>query len=225
MLPNQQKKVLMKIDRILKWFFPKEDIFFNLFDKSILEVQKASLELTRLEKVTRWDEVPDLAEKIHDIEHQGDKLIHEVMTRLHSTFVTPIDRMDISALSTGIDDILDLIDDAARRLVIYKIAPVPTGFGELSRHISQAVNVLQSGIALLRDLSKGEEIRKTSKAVHEIESNGDAVYYRCLKEIYSEEKDPIRVMQLKEILEDLEAALDKCEDVANILESIVLQNG
>jgi uncharacterized protein len=200
----------MKIDRILKWFFPKEDIFFNLFDKSISKVQKAS---------------PDLAEKIHDIEHEGDKLIHEVMTRLHSTFVTPIDRMDISALSTGIDDILDLIDDAARRLVIYKIAPVPKAFGELARHIDEAVNVLKGGVELLRDLSKGEDIRKISKKVHEIESLGDAVYYRCLKEIYSEEKDPIRVMQLKEILEDLEATLDKCEDVANILESIVLQNG
>jgi uncharacterized protein len=188
-------------------------------------VQKASRELARIEKVTRWDEVPDLAEKIHDIEHEGDKLIHEVMTRLHSTFVTPIDRMDISALSTNIDDILDLIDDAARRLVIYKIAPVPKGFGELAHHIDEAVNVLKGGVELLRDLSKGETIRKISKKVHEIESRGDAVYYRCLKEIYSDEKDPIRVMQLKEILEDLEAALDKCEDVSNILESIVLQNG
>ena len=215
----------MKIDRILKWFFPKEDVFFNLFDQSITEVQKASLELTRLEKVTRWDEVPDLAEKIHAIEHNGDVLIHEVMTRLHSTFVTPIERMDISALSTAIDDILDLIDDAARRLVIYKIAPVPTGFGELAHHIHKAINVLRGGIELLRDLSKGETIRKISKEVHEIESSGDAVYYRCLKEVYSVEKDPIRIMQLKEILEDLESALDKCEDVANILERIVLQNG
>jgi predicted phosphate transport protein (TIGR00153 family) len=215
----------MKIDRILKWFFPKEDIFFNLFDRSILEVQKASLELTRLEKVSRWDEVPDLAEKIHAIEHVGDDLIYEVMTKLHSTFVTPIDRLDITDLSTAIDDILDLIDDAARRVVIYKIAPVPKGFGEMSHHIHEAVGVLKGGVELLRDLSKGETIRKISKQVHEIESRGDAVYYRCLKEVYSDEKDPIRIMQLKEILEDLESALDKCEDAANILERIVLQNG
>jgi predicted phosphate transport protein (TIGR00153 family) len=215
----------MKIDRMLKWFFPKEDVFFDLFDKSIIEVQNASLELTRLEKVSSWDEVPDLAEKIHAIEHKGDDLIYEVMTKLHTTFVTPIDRVDISDLSTGVDDILDLIDDAARRLVIYKIAPVPKGFGELAHHIHEAVSVLKTGVELLRDLSKGETIRKLTKEVHEIESKGDNTYYRCLKEVYTEEKDPIRIMQLKEILEDLEAALDKCEDVANILERIVLQNG
>jgi uncharacterized protein Yka (UPF0111/DUF47 family) len=148
-----------------------------------------------------------------------------VMTKLHTTFVTPIARVDISDLSTGVDDILDLIDDAARRLVIYKIAPVPKGFGALAHHIHEAVCVLKTGVELLRDLSKGETIRKLTKEVHEIESKGDSTYYRCLKEVYTEEKDPIRIMQLKEILEDLEAALDKCEDVANILERIVLQNG
>lgn len=215
----------MKIDRVLKWFFPKEEIFFEMFDKSINAVERAAKELTRLESITKWEEAPDLSEKIHAIEHEGDQLIHEVMTQLHSTFVTPIERVDITALSTCIDDVLDYIDDAARRLVIYKIAPVPKGYGEIAHHIYDAVKVLTEGVALIRNLSKGEEIRKIAKRTHEIESQCDAAYYRCLKIIYSEETNPIRIMQLKEILEDLEAAMDKCEDVANVLERIVLQNG
>jgi uncharacterized protein len=215
----------MKIDRILKWFFPKEDLFFDIFEKSINAVERAAKELTRLESITKWEEAPDLSEKIHAIEHEGDQLIHDVMTNLHSTFVTPIERTDITALSTSIDDVLDFIDDAARRVVIYKITPVPKGYGEIAHHIYDAVKVLTGGVALLRDLSKGPEIRKIAKDIHEIESQCDAAYYRCLKVIYSEETDPIRIMQLKEILEDLETAMDKCEDVANILEQIVLQNG
>jgi uncharacterized protein len=215
----------LKIDRILKWFFPREDRFFDLFDRGADALTRACKELSRLEGVTRYDEVPDLAEKIHAIEHEGDEIIHEIITQLHSTFVTPIERPDITALATAIDDVLDLIDDAARRLLLYKIAPVPKGFAEMSHLIREAGDHLKQGVALIQNLSQVERIREISKKIHEVEGKGDSAYYRCLEQIYADEKDPIRIMQLKELLEDLEAALDKCEDVANILEHIVLQNG
>lgn len=215
----------MKIDRLLKWFFPREDRFFDLFDKIADALYRASKELTRLEGISRWDEVPDLSEKIHAIEHEGDEFTHEIIAHLHSTFVTPIERADITALAAALDDVLDLIDDAARRLELYKIAPIPKGFSEIVLLIHEATGLIKEGVSLIRNLSQAEKIREISRKLHEVEGRGDAAYYRCLEAMYEQEKNPIRLMQLKELLENLEEALDKSEDAANVLEHIVLQNG
>jgi uncharacterized protein len=217
--------VPLKIDRVLKWFFPREERFFDLFDKSADALQRGARELARLEGVARWNEVPDLAERVHAIEHEGDELAHAIFTELHSTFITPIERSDISALATALDDVLDLIDDAAKRLVLYKVAPIPKGFAEISHLIAEAAAEIVKGVAMIRDLAKGDELRGVTKAIHAIESRGDAAYYQTLERLYADEKEPLRMMQLKEILEDLESALDRCEDVANVLEQIVLLNG
>ena len=127
----------MLIDRVLKWFFPKEEHFFQLFDKSADAVERAAKALTGLDGITRWDDLPNLADQIHAIEHEGDSITHEIMSRLHSTFVTPIERADIIGLAKALDDILDLTDDASRRIKIYKIAPIPKGFAEMAHVIHE----------------------------------------------------------------------------------------
>lgn len=214
----------MKIDRILKWFFPKEERFFELFDKSADAVERAAKELTKLNGVSRWDELPELADRIHAIEHEGDEITHEIMSRLHSTFVTPIERADIVDLAKALDQILDLIDDVARRIKIYKTAPIPKGFSELALIIHEGALLVRQGTSLLRDLSKADEVRSLVRQIYEVEKRGDAAYYRCLEDIYRE-KDALRIMQLKELLEDFEAAVDGCENAANVFENIILQNG
>jgi len=200
---------------------PRSEDFFTLFEESSRNVVLGVSQLNAL--LSDFSSVEDKVKQIVDIEHQGDKVTHHTMAKLNKTFVTELDREDIHALISGLDDILDFVDAAARRMLLYKIVePVPEA-KKLAEILAKAVDEINKAIPLMRHLSKPNDIMKHCIEINSLENEGDQVQRNAVAKLFEECKDPIYVIKWKEILETLETAIDRCEDVANILEAIVLK--
>jgi predicted phosphate transport protein (TIGR00153 family) len=159
---------------------------------------------------------------IKDVEHKGDNLTHDLIKMLNKSFVTPFDREDIYALSGALDDIMDLIDASAQRIVMYNVEKPTPEAKELAFIILKSCQTLARAVALLG--GKLEPIYEYCVEVNALENEADRVCREAVSRLFDEEKDPIQLIKWKEIYETLERATDKCEDAANILESVVVKN-
>ena len=162
------------------------------------------------------------AQEIKEIEHKCDFLTHEIIQRLNKTFVTPIDREDIHSLATTIDDVIDAIDVAAGLVPLYRIDRVRFGARELTKLIAAQADVLRRALVALE---KRTGVLDLTVEINRIENEADKVYKEALGRLFDEERDPIAVIKWKEILSLLEQATDRCEDVANLLENVVVKHG
>jgi predicted phosphate transport protein (TIGR00153 family) len=160
--------------------------------------------------------------KIKDIEHKGDSFTHDIVRKLNKSFITPLDREDIYALSGALDDILDLIDACAQRFVMYNVEQPTAAAKELAFLIFKSCQTLEGAVSLLG--GKIEDINRYCVEVNSLENEADRVCREAISQLFDEEKDPIQLIKWKEIYETMERACDKCEDAANILESVVLKN-
>jgi predicted phosphate transport protein (TIGR00153 family) len=198
---------------------PRERRFYQLFDQHVTSIVAAS-ELLR----EGLADLPTLAQKqttIRDLEHAGDDVTHELVRTLNRTFVTPFDREDIYALASGLDDVLDYIEEIGDTVTLYKIERIPAAATEMVGLICSAVLELQKGVSKLEGLKGVEE---HGIEVHRLENLGDTASRRAIGELFSGGTDALEVIKLKEFLTLLEDALDRCEDVANILEAITIKN-
>jgi predicted phosphate transport protein (TIGR00153 family) len=198
---------------------PRERRFYQLFDQHVTSIVAASQLLRE-----GLDDLPSLAHKqttIKDLEHAGDEVTHELVRTLNRTFVTPFDREDIYALASGLDDVLDYIEEIGDTVTLYKIERIPPAAKEMVELICSAVLELQKGVSKLEGL-KGVE--QHGIEVHRLENLGDTASRRAIGELFSGATDALEVIKLKEFLTLLEDALDRCEDVANILEAITIKN-
>jgi predicted phosphate transport protein (TIGR00153 family) len=169
---------------------------------------------------------PPLADKAHEIkevEHKCDFLTHEIIQRLNKTFVTPIDREDIHALARTLDDVMDAIDDAAALIPLYRIDQVRFGARELAHVIAAQTDVLRKALDALE--SKHGAILDHAVEINRLENEADRIHQKAVGQLFDEERDAITVMKWKEILDLLEDATDACEDVANLLENVVVKHG
>ena len=164
----------------------------------------------------------DKAHEIKEVEHQCDFLTHEIIQRLNKTFVTPIDREDIHAIAKALDDVIDEIDNAAHLLPLYRIEKIRGGTRELARVILQQTDELRNAIVAL-EARKG--VLERAIEINRLENEADRIHKAAVGQLFDEEKDPIAVMKWKEILDVLERATDRCEDVANLLENVVVKHG
>jgi len=199
---------------------PKDEKFFAMFK----EMTTTIIEGAQLLKELMDDfENPALSQKmIKDVEHKADQLTHDIIKKLNKSFVTPLDREDIYALSAALDDILDLIDASAQRVVMYNVeAPTPAA-KELAFLILKSCQSIDKAVGLLG--GKLEPIAEYCMEVNSLENEADRVCREAISRLFDEEKDPIQLIKWKEIYETLERATDKCEDAANILESVVVKN-
>jgi predicted phosphate transport protein (TIGR00153 family) len=164
------------------------------------------------------------SKRIHDVEHEGDELVHRLMERLNKSFITPLDREDIYELTSRLDDVLDYVDAVAKRLVTFKVS-VPTHHAiELGRIIVRGAEETAAGIALLRDLSQADAIIRQCAKINQLENDADQVMRDALNELFNGgTKDPMEVIKWKDLYEHLEVATDKCEDVANIIEAVLVK--
>jgi len=160
------------------------------------------------------------AEQVKDLEHAGDTLTHEMVKRLNTTFITPIDREDIYALASRLDDVLDLIDAVADRLLLYKISKPTEGCVEMARVIVEAAEETERAVRCLRDLSP--YYHKHCIEVNRLENAADRLLRDLLAKLF-EGVDPIEVIKWKELYETMESVTDRCEDVVNVIEGIVLK--
>jgi len=198
---------------------PRDDNFFEMFialaDNCHLGAQAL------VEMFQKGDDLEKYAERIKDIEHAGDNLTHTLLTRLNQTFVTPFDREDIQSLSSRIDDVLDLIDAAASRLVTYKIAVVRPGVADLARILYDTTRQV---VVVVGALNKHDSVLEKCIEINRLENEADRLSRILIGRLFDEEKDPVQIIKWKEIIEVIEAAVDKCEDVANVIETVTLKN-
>ncbi len=165
--------------------------------------------------------VADKAHEIREVEHKCDFLTHEVIQRLNKTFVTPIDREDIHALARTLDDVMDAIDDAASLIPLYNIKTVRSGVRELTHIISASTDQI---LLAVQALEKRHGLLERAVEINRLENEADRAHARAVGQLFAEERDPIEVMKWKEILDLLEDATDRCEDVANLLENVVVKH-
>jgi predicted phosphate transport protein (TIGR00153 family) len=166
--------------------------------------------------------IADKAFEIKEVEHKCDFLTHEIIQRLNKTFVTPIDREDIHSLARTLDDVMDAIDNAAALVPLYKINNVRPGTRELAKVISSSVEEVRHA---LEALQRRKGVLDRTVEINRLENEADRIHQRAVGQLFDEERDPIAVIKWKEILDLLEEATDRCEDVANLLENVVVKHG
>ena len=204
------------------FFMPREESFFELFERAAANVHQGSRQL--LELLEKFNDRDERAKKIKDTEHAGDKLTHDTMERLNRTFITPLDREDIHELVSRLDDVLDLMDTATSRMVLYKIEKPTDDAIALARCLVHATGVLVEAMPLLRNMKNSKEILQRCIAIHTQENEADKIEQHALAALFEKGHDPVDIIKWKDIYQDLEEATDRCEDVANVLEGIVLKN-
>jgi predicted phosphate transport protein (TIGR00153 family) len=198
---------------------PREEKFFDDFTAMAVEIRKGAALLD--EMLAPDHPVWEKAAAIKVVEHRCDEISADILTRLHKTFVTPIDREDIHALVRALDDVIDDIDASADMLRLYRIERVRPAARELSRAIVSACDEMQRGVAAL---GKGEDVSKAVREISNIENQADGAYTTGVGQLFEQEKDPIQVIKWKEILDMLEGATDRCKDVAKVLEAVYVKH-
>jgi uncharacterized protein len=198
---------------------PREQRFYDLFEQQAAILVSAGILLK--EALDDMENLPVRQREIKDLEHQGDKITYETVRTLNETFVTPFDHEDISALAAGLDDILDYIEEIADTVILYGITSIPRPAGELADLLAQAVAQLEQAVGKLRSGKKGSEY---AIEVHRLEDVGDSTSRRAIAELFQGQHDPLDVIKLKDLYSLLEDALDRCEDMANVIENIAIKN-
>ena len=201
---------------------PRNERFFELFTSVATMNVEAAQSLRELFKAP-VDKRAYLVETIKRLEHQADQVTHELVTKLNTSFITPLDREDIHLLASRLDDVLDRIDGAARRTAIFRAESAPQGANVLADVIVRATEQLLVAVQVLEKGKSGVVI-KACIEVKRLEEEGDSAYAEWLGRLFDQEKDPIALIKWKEIYDTLEKTLDQAEDVANILESIAIKH-
>jgi hypothetical protein len=165
-----------------------------------------------------------IVNQMHDLEHEGDTLAHKIFAELSATFVTPFDREDIHVLASALDDVMDYMDGCAARFTLYKVPDCPERMSMLIDILYESIKELEIGVALLRDLRKAEQLQKVLQRVNEFENQADDLFEQAIADLFENEKDPVKIIKLKEIYVGLETATDKCEDAANVLETLFIKH-
>ncbi len=199
---------------------PREDQYFTLFSQIAEKIQEAAGVLVEMMNGP-YESFEATSKRIKSIEHECDEITHNVTTKLNQSFITPFDREDIYTLSVALDDVCDYIDAAARATVMYDVREADQHIKDLARIIHELSKEINSAVALLKD-AKG--MSRHLLEIQRLENDADEVYFRAIGALFKNSTDAISIIRLKELYEIMENATDRCESVANIIESIVLKH-
>ena len=202
-------------------FLPKETNFFDLFEKQVgYSVEAASY----FKGMTLKNIVSEEAlENMHRIEHEADDVTHEIFERLNKTFITPFDREDIHALAKEIDNIVDMLYTIVNRLKVYNVDVTNKNLVEFASVINESIIAVQCAIKGLRDTKHLKSVTESCVEINRLENVGDAMRDAMLAKLFETEKDPMNLIKLKDIYQDAETVLDICEDVAHIVQNILVK--
>jgi uncharacterized protein len=199
--------------------FPKDENFFELFRRQAAIVRRGSDLL--LEMMTHYDRLDGRARELKDVEHEGDLVAHELFERLNRTFITPLDREDIHDLASGLDDVLDAVEGVANRMLLFKIpAPTPQAL-QLAQIVAECGRQIEQAVAHLKDF-KG--LMPFTIEINRLENDADALSRQAVADLFDGTHEFLDVIRWKEIYGRLESTTDQCEDVANVIEAIVLKS-
>ena len=204
---------------------PREGRFFEYFNQHAGKIVEASSALAEL--LGEYTDAPARMariERVNTLEHEADRITHDTMALLHTLFVTPLDRDDIHRLISRMDDVLDLMQDAAESLHLYDVQAVTPEAAQLAALLRHSCERLQAAVALLNNMRNAPEALKICREIDHAESEADRLMRAAISRLFREEQDIRQLIKLKAIYELLEAATDKCQDVADVIESLILEN-
>jgi predicted phosphate transport protein (TIGR00153 family) len=199
---------------------PKDEKFFAMFKEMTVAIIEGAHILKDM--MDNFEDPVGSQRRIKDVEHKCDHLTHDIIKKLNKSFITPFDREDIYSLASALDDIMDLIDASAQRIVMYNVEKPTIEAQQLAFIILKGCETLDKAISVLG--GKFESLAEYCVEVNALENEADRVCREAISRLFDEEKDPIQLIKWKEIYETLEKATDKTEDAANILESVVVKN-
>ncbi len=214
----------MSLNSIFQYFVPKDKKFFPLFEQAstnLVDIAEALNKAVNAEDISKRIE---LFKTVKDLEHRGDEITHQIHLELGKNFITPFDREDIHTLASALDDVADYIYDSANRMELYHVEKITDPIRELTVLIVEAVRALHTGMMELRNLKNVRAIADACVRVNSFENKADYVYNKAIGDLFLYETDAIALIKYKEVLNTLESATDMCEDVANVLESILVKN-
>jgi predicted phosphate transport protein (TIGR00153 family) len=213
----------MALGGIFSFLVPKDKNFFKLFSQAsnnLVEISSVFSELVNAPVEKR----PELVKKIADLEHVGDEITHQIFTELSTNFITPFDREDISYLSSSLDDIVDYIHGSAKRFDMYKVYETSTAMKKLAEIIEHSAKEIHVAVSNMQNMKNIVRIREAIVRINSLENHADDIFDGAIADLFDNEKDAIQILKLKEILSNMETATDKCEDVANVIETIIVKN-
>ena len=203
-------------------FLPRETSFFDFFEQHAGLTIEGTKEF--LSMVTTGANIAAKCRRISDIEHETDTITHRCVEALHKTFITPIDRDSIHRLITKMDDVMDFVEAAAERLDLYELTVMTGDVRDLADVLHRSAQQVEVAVRGLRSLRDPQATLKLCIDINRLENEADAILRRSVARLFKEEKDPIVVIKWKEVYENLESATDRCEDVANIIEGVILEH-
>jgi predicted phosphate transport protein (TIGR00153 family) len=207
----------------LKYFIPQDRLFFPLFDKAAANLAVGGKAIVELVTCTVPEEKVKWFREIERIEHIGDDITHEIFKELSKNFITPYDREDIHRLVSAIDDVLDYIHGSSKRIELYKLDVITHDMIKLAELIQTGTEELRRAIFELKNMRKMRDITDSLVRINSIENHADDIFDNAVARLFEHEKDAIQIIKVKEVLSALETATDKCEDAANVIESIIVK--
>lgn len=207
----------------MKIFMPKDRVFYTLFEEVAGNVSKMGTTLKQVVSEPDFDKRASLISKVEDLEHVNDELTHRIFTELGRNFITPFDREDIHYLASALDDICDYIFASAKKINFYKVNPNDTGIQKLADLIDQGCEHIHNAVFQLRDRKDMRQLTEALVKVNSIENQADDVFDMSIDRLFDTEPDAKEVIKKREIYQVMEIVTDKCEDAANVIESIIIK--
>jgi len=214
----------MKLDKIFQILVPKDKKFYPLFKEASTNVVAAAVLLTEMVRNGHNSERAEYVVKIKTLEHIGDDYTKTLLKELNKTFITPFDREDILELANRLDGVVDLINTTAKRIVLYNLTEIPSEFIEMADLILTCAKEIDSIFNGLKDVHSLLQYKDSCRLIHDIESQSDDINHQYLAKIFQEETNGIELIKKKDILTSLEKAIDRCEDVADVIQTIIIKN-
>ncbi|HAO03118.1 MAG: DUF47 domain-containing protein [Chitinophagaceae bacterium] len=208
---------------ILKIFLPKDRVFYQLFEVVAEELVKMGVALKEVVNEPDFEKRAALIKKIEDMEHVNDDHTHQIFTELSRNFITPFDREDIHSLATSLDDIADYIYASAKKINFYRVNPNDIGIQKFADLICLGCVQVHKAVTELRNMKNMRQITDALVAINSIENQGDDIFDMSIERLFATEPDAKEVIKKREIYQIMEVVTDKCEDAANVIESIIIK--
>ena len=218
-----QNYIMAGINSIFKIFLPKDRVFFQLFENVAEELVKMGEKLKEMVNEPDFDKRAQLIHEIEDMEHVNDDYTHNIFIELGKNFITPFDREDIHYLASALDDIADYIYASAKKINFYRVNPNDTGLKKMAELIAVGCVQIHKAVTELRNMKNMRQITDALVAINSIENQADDVFDMSIERLFATEPDAKEVIKKREIYQVMEIATDKCEDAANVIESIIVK--
>lgn len=213
----------MGINTFFQKLVPKDKKFFPMFESQADLILQAADKLNEIFLTADVKRHAELFKDIKDLENQGDEVAHQIFDELDKTFITPFDREDIHQLTSTLDDVLDFINGTSQRIRLYNLKTFPAEFVRFSTVLLNGANEIRNAVRELYNLKRPEMIRQACIRINEVENQADDLYHAVISDLFENEKDAIELIKKKEVLQTMERASDRMEDVADVLKTIIIK--